>query len=168
MRGSFILLAALAAMLTPAMASAQTQKPDPFVIEENDMMGRHPRLAEDKLVAPDAGGELTGVRGKAWWQVLSWCVGVYRFHHNELSDAGDAAGAKAMEEAGKRFILLAIGRLMTDRRISADDTVAILTPEASYGIASAADGGETYRPFAVDDMRCRDVERSYRAAGLAN
>jgi CubicO group peptidase (beta-lactamase class C family) len=164
MRKSMIFLAALAAILAPAMASAQTQKPDPFVIEDNSLMGRYPRLPEDRLVAADTGGELAGVRGKAWWQVLMHCAGVYRFHHNELTDAGDTASAAETETIGKAFIGLAIDRLVADRKISIDDTVAILIPEANYSLAGAADGGEEHRPFKVDEMRCRDVERLYTAA----
>lgn len=163
MRRSMVFLAGLAAMTAPAMASAQTQKPDPFVIEDNSAMGRFPRLPEDKLVAPDTGGELVGVRHKAWWQVLIHCAGIYRFHNNQLTDAGDSAGAAEAERIGKNFIGLAIDRLVADRKISIDDTVQILVPDANYGMAGAADGGEEHRPFKVDEMRCRDVQQRYEA-----
>lgn len=162
MRGLTVFLAALA-LSVPGVAQAQTQKPDPMVIDENTMMGRSPRLPADRLVPANAAGELAGVRGKAWWQVLMWCAGAYRFRHDELDKAGDKAGAAATEETGMRFIGMAVDRLVVDRGITIDDTVPILTPEANYAYAGAADGGETYRPFKVDEMRCREVELRYMA-----
>lgn len=168
MRKSVMVLAGVAAMMMPAMASAQAQKVDPFVIDENTMMGRQPRVAADKLVGPNTGGELLKVRGKAWWQVLSWCAGVYRFRFDSLREAGDETGAEPIEQRGKFFIELALGRIMTDRDIDGDTAVDILVPEIQYANASAADGGEEFRPFKVDEMRCNDVERFYRAAGLAD
>jgi hypothetical protein len=167
MRKSIVILGAvLAAMLAPGLAQAQSQaqKPDAFVIEDNSMMGRSPRLPVDRLVADDTGGELIGVRGKAWWQVLMHCAGIYRYHYNQLHEAGDDTAADAAELTGKRFIGLAIDRLVVDREIKINDTIAILLPEANYGFTAAADGGETHRPFAVDEMRCRDVEQRYGEA----
>lgn len=166
MRKSIVMLGALAALTMPGMAQAQAQKPDPFVIEENSMMGRQPRVAADKLVPADAGGELVSVRGKGWWQVLSWCAGAYRFHHDEVVAGGNAAGAVPFEERGKLFIEFALLRLADDRGISVDDAVEVLVPEVQYARASAADGGETHRPFVLDEKRCGDVERYYRSAGL--
>ena len=166
MRKLLVILAALTALASPAAAFAQTQKPDPFVIEENRMGGRSPRVAADKLVAPDTGGELIGVRGRAWWQVLAHCAGIYRFHDDEMRKAGNIAEADAAKVQGRYFVGLAVDRLKADRKLSSDATVEILVPEASYGYTTAADGGETYRPFAVEDMRCRDVAKRYKAAGL--
>ncbi|RYY47299.1 MAG: hypothetical protein EOP59_01435 [Sphingomonadales bacterium] len=156
-----IRIATIAAFLSLAVP-AHAQQADPFKIEESSMMGRSPSTPADKRVTGDSLGELTGVRGAAWWQVLGHCAGAYKYRGTALRKVGDA-GAPAIEDMGKRLLLWGVERLQKDRGASLDQASAIMAAELEYGVLSAEDGGETNRPFAVDQTRCRDVQRRYVA-----
>jgi hypothetical protein len=154
-------IAAIALATVPVAAHAQ--QADPFAIEDNSMMGRKPRVAADRLVPPNAAGELAAVRGKAWWQVLAYCAGMYKYRADSLAELGDTTGIRLAEDKGKQFLMLGMARLEADRKVSVDQADAIIGPEFDYSVLVAEDAGagENFGPY---ERRCREVEQRYAEA----
>lgn len=156
----------LSMMLTPP-SWAQT-KPDPFTISDHDpsqgvFMGRSASIPADARAAAGPGirGAVLDVLGKPWWQLLSYCAGVYNYRWEQAKDKSDAAGQQAADAAGRFFQVMAVRRLEEDRKISNGQARDVLVNEMNYYTAAAADGGEQHRPFALDEARCRDVRVGY-------
>lgn len=165
MRSALAAIALVMVLPTPAWAQA---KPDPFKVEENppehkDFLRRTYSIPADKRAAAGPGirGAVLEVLGKPWWQILSYCAGVYNFRWEQAKTKGDAVGQTAADNAGRFFQVMALRRIEEDRGISNADARNIIGQELSYYTMAAADGGEDYRPFALDESRCRDVRVGY-------
>lgn len=163
MRGSFVALG-LVAMLATSPAVAQT-KPDPFRINEESTMPYErslPVAADKRIVAgPGIRGAVNEVMGKTWWKVLSYCAGVYKYQIGEAEKKGDTARVDAVEKLAHEFRNFASDRLVADRGIAFAAATIMVERDMDYNALAAEDGGEEFRPFAVDEQRCRDVRFGY-------
>lgn len=74
---------------------------------------------------------------------------------------GEAEAQEAADKVMHAFGMMAAKRLEEDRAISQEGARAIARQEIEYYTMAAADGEEKYRPFALDEARCRDVRAGY-------
>jgi hypothetical protein len=142
---------ATAALGLGAALAAAGQAAEPFAPQVNTSGA--PVVAADKLVPANAVGAVQAWHGRAWWQVMAFCVGAWENAAYEAEHAGDKARADALRaEAAGRFYRPALKRLMDDRGIDADVADGVIAPDINFQFLVAAD---EERPFADDQARCR-------------
>ena len=99
-----------------------------------------PATADDRAFSKTNASVLTeSFVGKPLWSLLASCAGAQGAAHAYYTQRSKAAKADAAKVAGAEYLTLAIGRLVTDRRLEREAAIELALPVVEVGRANGVE-----------------------------